>query len=41
MRVTVGVAGAAVVVAEIGGLHEPDGGRGRVLGPYGCCIMGK
>jgi len=32
---------AAVVVAEVGGLHETDEDRGRVLGPYRYCGMGK
>ena len=39
MQVAAGAVGAAVVVAEIGGLHGPDGGRGRVLDPYWCYGM--
>lgn len=41
MQVTAGAVGAAVVVAEIGGLHEPGGGRGRVLDPYWRYGMGR
>lgn len=32
---------AAVVVAEVGGLHEPDEDRGRVWDPYRYCGTGK
>lgn len=35
------VAAAAVVVAEVVGLHEPDEDRGRVWDPYRCCGMRK
>jgi len=35
------VVAAAVVVVEVGGLHEPDEDRGRVWDPYRYCGMGK
>jgi len=31
------VAVVAAAAVEVGGLFEPDGGRGLVLDPYWCC----
>jgi hypothetical protein len=34
--IAAGIVVAAVVVVEVGGLHEPDEDRGRVWDPWHC-----